>query len=184
MGGGVALAMMRDLGREQRLVNGLVLADTICYPQIPPWFILALRLPVIPSIIMRLIPERWGFILLKHAMYHSARGMNPEAIEEYADCLRSEGGHAALINVSRHMAPEDIDNFVRDYSSINVSTSLVWGKQDRVIPVRLGRRLASAIPDAQIHEIDRCGHVPQEEYPEIVAPLLAQFLNAVAQNSD
>lgn len=183
MGGGVALAIVRELGPEQKLVKALALVDSICYPQTPPWFILALWVPLIPSAVMKLIPERWGFVLLKSAMYHSVRGMKPEAMDEYAACLQSEGGHRALIRVARHMVPPDIEEFVQSYSRINVPAQVIWGRQDRVIPLDFGRRLARDIPNARVYEVDQCGHVPQEEYPEIVAPVLREFLREVGHGS-
>jgi pimeloyl-ACP methyl ester carboxylesterase len=41
--------------------------------------------------------------------------------------------------------------------------SVVWGAQDRLIPLEEGRALAAAIPGATFDVIERCAHVPQVE---------------------
>ena len=38
------------------------------------------------------------------------------------------------------------------------------------------RRLARSIPGAQLAVVERCGHCPQEEVPELFADLVAAFL--------
>lgn len=179
MGGGVALSIMRKLGTVQDTVRALVLVNSVCYPQVLPWFMLALWVPMFPRLVMKLIPERWGFMLLRHAMYHRSRGMKPEAIEEYSARLQSKGAHAALMSTARHIVPRDIQGFVELYSSICVPTQLIWGKRDRVVGAKLGRKLAKDIPDSRLLEIDDCGHVPQEEYPELVGPALRRFIDEV-----
>ncbi len=42
-------------------------------------------------------------------------------------------------------------------------TLVLHGREDRVIPVEMGMRLARAIPDAELHMFGRCGHWVQAE---------------------
>lgn len=58
---------------------------------------------------------------------------------------------------------------------------LVWGAQDRIVPVSVGRAAASLLPHASLHVLDRCGHWPQFEQPETVNRLLRDFLQTPAQ---
>jgi len=48
-------------------------------------------------------------------------------------------------------------------------TSIVWGRQDRYVPIRGLRNARRVYPHAAVLEIDRCGHCPNVEYPELVA---------------
>jgi pimeloyl-ACP methyl ester carboxylesterase len=51
---------------------------------------------------------------------------------------------------------------------------LIWGRQDRFIPVRALAGARAVYPDAEVLEIERCGHCPSIEYPErVVAAMRA-----------
>ena len=47
-------------------------------------------------------------------------------------------------------------------------TLLVWGRQDNYIPVRALATAHTVYPQADVLDIDRCGHCPSIEYPELV----------------
>lgn len=47
--------------------------------------------------------------------------------------------------------------------------SIVWGKQDRFVPIRALPATRRVYPQADVLEIERCGHCPSIEYPELVA---------------
>jgi len=46
---------------------------------------------------------------------------------------------------------------------IDVPVSIVWGAQDRILPVGIGHELKRLLPRAELHLIEACGHRPQEE---------------------
>jgi 2-hydroxy-6-oxonona-2,4-dienedioate hydrolase len=54
---------------------------------------------------------------------------------------------------------------------------IVWGKQDRLIPVAYAAGLKAEFPRAEIRVLDGCGHVPMADCPEAfdreVVPFLA-----------
>ena len=51
---------------------------------------------------------------------------------------------------------------------------LVWGRQDRYVPLKALERARRAYPQAEVEILDRCGHCPSIEYPrELAARLLA-----------
>ncbi|TYB49688.1 alpha/beta fold hydrolase [Actinomadura chibensis] len=52
---------------------------------------------------------------------------------------------------------------------------VVHGREDRVIPVELGWRLARAIPDAELHVFGNCGHWVQLERPDAFTSLVSDF---------
>ncbi|WP_203657839.1 alpha/beta fold hydrolase [Actinocatenispora rupis] len=52
---------------------------------------------------------------------------------------------------------------------IAVPTLVVWGRDDRLVPSRLGPRLAGTVPDCRLLVLDGVGHVAQVERPATVA---------------
>lgn len=53
---------------------------------------------------------------------------------------------------------------------------LVWGKQDRIIPLSNGVQLRKLIPNVDFWEIDECGHCPHYEYFEDFNRRVVEFL--------
>ena len=49
---------------------------------------------------------------------------------------------------------------------------LIWGKQDRYVPFAGLAQARAVYPQAAVLAIDRCGHCPAVEYPELVARAL------------
>jgi pimeloyl-ACP methyl ester carboxylesterase len=49
---------------------------------------------------------------------------------------------------------------------IDVPVSIIWGAQDRILPVAMSRELKRLLPKAELHVIQTCGHIPQEEKPD------------------
>jgi pimeloyl-ACP methyl ester carboxylesterase len=46
---------------------------------------------------------------------------------------------------------------------IDVPVKIVWGRQDRILPVGLAEPLQRMIPGSRLHILDDCGHLPQVE---------------------
>ena len=53
---------------------------------------------------------------------------------------------------------------------------LVWGEDDRVVPVSAGQRYAQALPNAKLHTIAACGHCVDMEKPDELAAFVTGFL--------
>jgi pimeloyl-ACP methyl ester carboxylesterase len=60
---------------------------------------------------------------------------------------------------------------------IGAPTLVVWGREDRLIPLAYGEAYAGGIPGARLEVLDRCGHLPPFEHPERFAELVLGFLD-------
>lgn len=56
-------------------------------------------------------------------------------------------------------------------------TLIVWGREDRVMPLDNGFILMKQIPNARMHIMPNCGHWAQWERPDEFNPLVRQFLH-------
>jgi pimeloyl-ACP methyl ester carboxylesterase len=52
---------------------------------------------------------------------------------------------------------------------------IVWGRQDRVFPVAQAECAARLLPRSEVLLIDRCGHYPQWEHPDLFAKAIESF---------
>jgi pimeloyl-ACP methyl ester carboxylesterase len=60
---------------------------------------------------------------------------------------------------------------------IRAPTLVVWGREDRLLPLAHGEAYARGIPRARLEILDRCGHLPPFELPERFAEIVLSFLD-------
>ena len=65
---------------------------------------------------------------------------------------------------------------LKDLKKINVPTLILWGRQDRIIPIKHASITAASIPNAKLVVFDKCGHMPMFEYPEGFNKITLDFL--------
>jgi pimeloyl-ACP methyl ester carboxylesterase len=64
----------------------------------------------------------------------------------------------------------------RQVGRLDLPVLLVWGEEDGTVPFKYSREVVAAIPQVDFHPISDTGHIPHYEKPEVVTPLLVQFL--------
>ena len=64
---------------------------------------------------------------------------------------------------------------------LTIPTLVVWGDEDALVPVEIGRGLANGLSHAHFHVLKGCGHLPTFERPAECAALFREFLNNVAR---
>jgi 2-hydroxy-6-oxonona-2,4-dienedioate hydrolase len=67
-----------------------------------------------------------------------------------------------------------LDNRLR---MINRPTLVIWGRDDKLIPLSFGKRFHHEIANSRLRIIDNCGHIPQVECPKEFATAVLQFLD-------
>lgn len=55
-------------------------------------------------------------------------------------------------------------------------TRIVWGREDRIVPLECGQLYQKAIPGSELVIIDNCGHSPQIEKPDEFVKAALDFL--------
>jgi pimeloyl-ACP methyl ester carboxylesterase len=58
---------------------------------------------------------------------------------------------------------------------IDVPVSIVWGAQDRILPVGIAHELKRLMPQAELNVLERCGHLPQVEKCDEFCALVERF---------
>ena len=71
-----------------------------------------------------------------------------------------------------------LQNFTTAIRDTTAPTTLIWGRDDPIAPLRTGWLLAARMPSAQLHVLDKVGHVPMTEAPVEFAGLLTDALTA------
>ena len=61
-------------------------------------------------------------------------------------------------------------------AGVGAPSLIVWGGEDKLIPVECGRLFQAAIPGAGLQIIEGCGHWPHYEKPRELADIVSKFI--------
>ena len=72
--------------------------------------------------------------------------------------------------------PEDIEAVTAQYKTIRVPVLIIWGEEDEVVPVDVGRNFKRDIPNSELVILPKCGHIPPEEEAGVTTRTVEAFL--------
>lgn len=102
-----------------------------------------------------------------------------EMIDRYWELLRYPGNRAATM--ARFSA--DYDPLTEaEITAITAPALILWGEEDRLIPVAAGRWLDERLPNSELVIYPGIGHLPQEETPEATIADVRRWLETLAQD--
>jgi pimeloyl-ACP methyl ester carboxylesterase len=156
--------------RRPELVKGLVLVDAGGFGGRPLYVRTFCALMSRPRFLRRIYPAF-------SARYMRARTAADRRVRDVGIATtRSDPGLRTVAELWASFASPEHD-LRADAASISAPTLVIWGKRDPVIPLRLGKRAAAAIPGAELLVLDT-GHAPQVSDPKTVAERLISFVDA------
>jgi pimeloyl-ACP methyl ester carboxylesterase len=172
-GGAVAAVLALDYAER---VEKLILTDAVINDNLKGHPIL--RLASIPGFGEAITPFLADSrALLKSRMHHTLAEanhylINEERIENILRPVRAADAHHSLLATARNWHANRIE---QDAHLITQPSLIVWGEDDTVTPLADGHRIHESIADSRLMVLRNCGHVPQEEKPEIFSQIVADF---------
>lgn len=176
LGGGIALLLaIRLCEQEPGRLSKLILIDSAGDKRYLPTHLRLVR-SILGAPLVYLAPSKLAAKMTLRMCYYDKKKATKEQVEAYASPMASRGGRHALLQTCRQCIPPNADELLAKVSTITVPTFILWGRQDRVIPLRVGELLHQAIPNSTLEIIEQCGHIPQEEKPIETIALISKFL--------
>lgn len=175
LGGGVALLTALRLADTRRLER-MVIVSGAAYDQRLPPFVRMADYPRLASLLFRALGSERVVRTVLGQIVHDPSSVDEAQVRGYAAPLASDDALRALLETARQIRPSDLDSVTARYRELHVPTLLLWGRGDRVVPLSTGERLERELPDARLHVLERCGHLPPEELPDESYALLERFL--------
>ena len=108
-------------------------------------------------------------------MAHEPSNVSEDTIRDFMNRMRLPNAKYAFM--STLLAMRDSQGLSGRLSKINVPTLLMWGDNDRMIPLAYSKEYTE-IPNSQLIIIDNCGHTPFVEKPLDFNNIVLKFLNA------
>ncbi len=172
MGGGIA---WRYAAKHPDQVVALVLVDAAGQPptgankSTPLGFRIA-NTPILRDIAATVTPRALLESSFKQSVSVQAIA-TPAMIDRYWELLRYPGNRQATLDRFGGYRPATVTNAL---ATITAPTLILWGRDDKVIPVQSAAWFSKGLPNARVTILDNVGHIPMEEAPDrALAPVLS-----------
>jgi len=100
----------------------------------------------------------------------------PEYPAQYPPQMQYIGFKRAVLSTLRFGPLESMTEAFQHVGQQQRLIWLIWGRHDQTLPFATSERVRALLPEAEFHAIEEAGHVPHYERPEVVNPLLIEFL--------
>lgn len=169
MGGAIAAQVAIE---HPERVRGLVLIGSAGLGAREPVVFRVARWPVVGPAVLALRGRGLTARLLKATYADPGKVTEADVDQYYAPTVESGYGRA-LRSALREF---HFDGLQGRLQHVAAPTLVLWGEEDRLVPIGLGRALALGIPRAAFLSVAQAGHSVQEEAPDEVNRLIIKFL--------
>lgn len=121
-----------------------------------------------PGVLHSAARRRWARWLLLAPMVSDPGSISPELARETIPQIASPGFLAAVAAGASGISAVDP-------AAIRCPVLLLWGREDRVLPVQQAEELERLLPDARLQVFDDAAHCPMFEVPELFNDALLAF---------
>lgn len=102
--------------------------------------------------------------------------LTEELFQTRLDNMLSRRDHLENFVASLAANPRQFPDFGPRLAEIKAQTLIVWGSNDRFVPMDTGLRLLAGLPNAELHVFNRCGHWAQWEHADKFNRMVLDFL--------
>jgi pimeloyl-ACP methyl ester carboxylesterase len=175
LGGGVVAAIA---DREPTRVAGLVLMAPVGFGRVPAAH--ALGFPGVSHAVRLAMPFALGNRIAASVVYRAvvANGVAPD--RELLERVRSGAAYSPAGVWAANRATVAAGNLERSFARRGIAydghVEVLWGREDRLVPVEHAEGVRAALPQARVTVQDDMGHHPQRECPDVLAAFLERAL--------
>ncbi len=156
-------------------VKKLILIDAAGYPMVseskPIAFTIA-QIPILKHILNYITPK----ILAKKSVmnvYYDPSLVTDTLVDRYYELFLRAGNRQAFMD---RMNFSQYPDYIQKIRSINVQTMIIWGENDKLIPLENARKFQHDLPNDTLVIIPKTGHVPMEESTDRTTTAIRHFL--------
>ncbi len=172
--------------RFPRQVEGLVLVDSAGLGRELAWFLRLASLPIMGELLQN--PSLRNTTVLMKSIFYDPAALHDGMFQELMRVRNLPGAKRAVLKsirssinlwgLRKHLL------VLRILKDLKMPHLIIWGENDRIIPVAHAREAAHMLPAAHVHVIPHCGHWPQAEKAAEFNRLVLEFLTGTLGRSN
>ncbi len=175
LGGGLSLMAAVDF---PECIDRVVLFNPAIFPQHLPSFYRLVRVPVLGPLVMRFIAPDDLVCGVTTIGYVDPAHVDQELVAVYRRNMQPAGNRRRLLDLIRRLPDRDgeVRHYLQHTGKLPRKVLIIWGEQDKLLAAGTGERLARSLPHNTFHNFPDLSHLPHEEAPDRIGPIVADFI--------
>lgn len=138
------------------------------------WYIAAFQLPLLPELLLQ-AGDYWLIEQILRGMAIDKSAFSDADLQAYKAAAAKPGALTAMLNYYRSVVQRG--QWQRSWGLLEVPTLLIWGEDDAALGKELTVGTEDYVSNLRLRYIPQCSHWVQQERPQQVNALMAEFLN-------
>ena len=173
---GGSLTLFLAIRHPERVLK-LVPVDPACYPNNRHAMYSAVARNPWLAAILKPVLGPWIFKIALRRSYYDSSKVAKALISEKAQVFRRSDWVDNLFKLGGGYFSNNFNDYTGKYGSIVQPTLLIWGAGDRLInPESYAQRLHQDMPGSNLVVVEKAGHLPHQEQPQVFNQLVMDFL--------
>ncbi len=166
--------------RHPEKYQRLIILDTILHTDLPPWplYIKIAKIRPIGEIFMWLGGKSIARSQLEEGVMDKSRISEGIVQRYYMPDGNPDKLNKTMLGTLRIDYMEDLEFIERNLQKIEKPTLILWGENDKYLPLSLGDRIHKDIKGSKMERIPNCGHFVPEDQPERATKIIVEFIGS------
>jgi 2-hydroxy-6-oxonona-2,4-dienedioate hydrolase len=113
---------------------------------------------------------------MMNVFVYDASSITEDLYQQRLNNMLTRRDHLENFVKSQELNPKQFTDYGPRLSEIKASTLVIWGRDDRFLPLDIGLRVIWGIPNAEMHIFNQCGHWAQWEHADKFNRMVLDFL--------
>jgi len=159
-------------------VRELVLVDPAGMPHKLPLLGRMANLPVLGELIVGLRGNFFRRMVLTTTSLHDKKLVTGEYLDNVTRHHKIRGSNGAFLRFMRRQFIYKLSGEISKLGEMVVPTLIIWGRNDKTIPLEVGQKMHSILKGSRLSVLDRAGHCSNEEQWHQFNQLALDFLSS------
>jgi 2-hydroxy-6-oxonona-2,4-dienedioate hydrolase len=107
---------------------------------------------------------------------YDASSLTEDLYQQRLNNILARRDHLENFVKSLEVFPKQFTDYGPRLSEIRAESLVIWGRDDRFVPMDIGLRVIWGIPNAEMHIFNKCGHWAQWEHADKFNRMVIEFL--------
>lgn len=175
MGGGTCILFTLQ---HRKRVNKLILVNAAGMPNPLPLMGKIANLPWVGEFLIGLKGNSYRKMVLRTTFIRDKDFITDGYLEDVTRHHKVKGSTQAMLTILRKQFFDKLRDEVEQLGGMAVPTLIVWGRQDRAIPLKCGQQMHQLLKASRLEILDRAGHCANNEQAAKFNEIATNFLSS------